>query len=286
MIVVTGATGKLGMLIVEELARRIPGRDIGVSVRKPEKATEHQKRGIRVRRGDFSEPDTLPGAFEGASQLLLVSSNARASGGDPLAQHRAAIAAAKQAGVKRIVYTSQIASSDSSAFPPALDHAATEAMLAESGLAWTALRNGFYSDAALTFMGPDWQQGKIMAPLDGKVSWTTHADLGAAAAAILVGVASFEGPTPPLTGSEALDLADLASMASSLTGSPVNREVLSDKTFRERAKERGLPEGFVRMSLGYYEASRRGEFGRVDATLEHLIGRKPGTMREVLETLL
>lgn len=208
MIVVTGATGKLGRLIVEELASRIPSTEIGISVREPEKAAEFRERGFRVRKGDFAQPSTLRNAFEGASQLLLVSSNARASGGDTLAQHWAAISAAKDSGVQRIVYTSQIACSDSSAFPPAVDHAATEAMLAESGLAWTALRNGFYADSALMYMGWDWQKGKIVAPADGKVSWTTHSDLAAAAAAILAGVRTFHGPTPPLTGVEALDLAD------------------------------------------------------------------------------
>ena len=284
MIVVTGATGKLGRLIVEELASRVPLSEIGISVRDKEKAAGFQKRGIRVRQGDFTDPTTLPNAFEGAAQLLVVSSNARAFGGDPLAQHRVAIAAAKEAGVKRIVYTSQIASSDASAFPPARDHAATEAMLAESGLDWTALRNGFYAEAAPMIMGPEWQKGKISAPADGKVSWTTHNDLAAAAAAVLAGVRTFDGPTPPLTGSEALDLADLASVASSVLGNPVTREVVSDDLFRKEATERGLPEGLVRMSLGYYEASRRGEFGKVDSTLEQLIGRSPRTMRDVLET--
>ena len=283
MIVVTGATGKLGRLIVEDLATRVPQGEIGVSVRDPEKATWLQERGIRVLRGDFSQPGTLHEAFEGATQLLIVSSNARAFGGDPLAQHRAAIAAAKEAGVKRILYTSQIASSQSSMFPPALDHAATEIMLAESGVAWTALRNGFYADSALMFMGPEWQRGKISAPTDGKVSWTTHSDLAAAAAAILAGVKTFDGPTPPLTGSEALDLADLATLASTVIGSRITREVLSDEAFRDAAKERGLPENFVRISLGYYEASRRGEFGKVDPTLEQLIGRQPETMRYVLQ---
>ena len=286
VIVVTGATGKLGKLIVEELASRMPRGEMGVSVRDLEKAAGLRERGIRVRQGDFAQPDALGDAFEGASQLLMVSSNARAFGGDPLAQHRAAIAAAKQAGVKRIVYTSQIASSDLSAFPPALDHAATETMLANSGLAWTALRNGFYADAAPMFMGPEWQKGKIAAPADGKVAWTTHRDLAAAAAAILTGVETFDGPTPPLTGMDALDLADLASLGSALTGSPIAREVVSDDAFREMARARGLPEGVARITLGYYEASRRGEFGKVDPTLERLIGRRPETMEGVLQAAM
>lgn len=286
MIVVTGATGKLGRLIVEELLSRMPSSEIGASVRDPEKAAGLQERGVRVRKGDFAQPSTLQDAFNGASQLLIVSSNARASGGDPLAQHRAAISAAKEAGVQRIVYASQIASSPSSAFSPALDHAATEVMLAESGLRWTALRNGFYADSAPMFMGREWQQGKIVAPADGKVAWAAHTDLAAAAAAILAGVKTFEGPTPPLTGAENLDLAGLASVGSSLVGRPIIREVLSDDAFREQAKQRGLPETFVSIALGYYEASRRGEFGKVDPTLEQLIGRRPKAMRDVLEAAM
>lgn len=282
MIVVTGATGKLGRLVVEELASRVSCSEIGVSVREPQKAIGLSERGIRVRKGDFAQPSSLEEAFEGASQLMIVSSNARAFGGDPLAQHRAAIAAAKQAGVKRIVYTSQIASSASSAFPPALDHAATEMMLADSGLAWTALRNGFYADAALMFMGPEWRNGQITAPADGKVAWTSHSDLAAAAAAILAGVKTFDGPTPPLTGSEALDLADVAALASTLIGSPITRNVFSDDAFMEKSKERGLPEGMVQMTLAYYRASRQGEFSKVDPTLEELIGRPSMTMQEVL----
>jgi NAD(P)H dehydrogenase (quinone) len=286
MIVVTGATGKLGQLIVDELASRMPVSEIGVSIRDPKKAKNLQERGIRVRLGDFAQPDTLPHAFEGASQLLMVSSNARAFGGDTLAQHKAAIHAAKEAGVERIVYTSQIASSPSSAFSPGHDHAATEVMLAESGLAWTALRNGFYADSALLFMGPEWQKGKIVAPRDGKVAWTTHSDLAAAAAAILAGVMTFEGPTPPLTGVEALDLAGLASVGSRLVGMPIVRETVADEAFAGHMRQLGLPEAVVGISLGYYEASRRGEFDKVDSTLEKLIGRQPKTMHDVLTKII
>ena len=133
MIVVTGATGQLGHAIVQKLIQHLPINQIGASCRDPEKASHLSSQGVRVRRGDFAETDALADAFEGATQILLVSSNARTYGGDPLAQHAAVIDAAKAAGVRRIVYTSQIASSTTSAFPPAHDHAATEKMLAESG---------------------------------------------------------------------------------------------------------------------------------------------------------
>jgi NAD(P)-dependent dehydrogenase (short-subunit alcohol dehydrogenase family) len=111
MIVITGATGKLGTLIVENLMRRMSASEIGVSVREPEKAAHLQERGIRVRHGDFAQPASLEHAFEGASRLLIIPSNAGAYGGDPIAQHGAAIQAAQQAGVQRIVYTSHMAAS-------------------------------------------------------------------------------------------------------------------------------------------------------------------------------
>lgn len=177
MIVVTGATGHLGRAIVEHLVARVPPERIGASVRDPAKAEAFRTLGVRVRHGDFDDPVSLRQAFEGATQVLIVSSNARASGGDPLALHRAAIDAACAVGVKRIVYTSHMAASASSAFPPMLDHAATEDMLRGCGLAWTALRNGFYAASGLMLMGDALTTGLLEAPADGKVSWTAHADL-------------------------------------------------------------------------------------------------------------
>ncbi len=283
MIVITGATGKLGQLIVEGLLSRLPGSEICVSVRNPEKASALQGLGVRIRRGDFAQPDSLAPAFEGATQLLLISSNAEAFGGDSVAQHRAAIEAAKQAGVKRILYTSHAAASSSSSFPPMRTHAATETMLAESGLTWTALRNGFYADSALLYMGRDWRNGSIKAPADGKVAWTAHRDLAEAAAAILIGTATFDGATPPLTGQEALNLEDLAELGSSLLGRHIERQVLPDSEFRLELEKHNVPLPIVKISLGFFEASRKGEFAAIDPTLEKLIGHPVTTMQQVLE---
>ena len=94
MIVVTGATGKLGGQVVQQLLHKLPADQVGASVRDPEKAEAMSRRGVRVRQGDFDAPDSLAAALEGATQVLIVSSNARAYGGDPVAQQRAAIEAA------------------------------------------------------------------------------------------------------------------------------------------------------------------------------------------------
>ena len=282
MIVITGATGQLGRLIAEQLVHRVPPHQVGVSVRDPGKAAGLQALGVRVRQGDFNEPASLRHSFEGAGQVLIVSSNARAQGGDPLAQHRSAIDAARAVGVRRIVYTSHMGASARSAFPPMLDHAATEDMLRQSGLAWTALRHGFYAASGIALMGEASKTGVLEAPADGKVSWTAHADLAEAAAAILAHEGRYDGPTPLLTGAEALDLADLAAIASSLLHHPVRRKVIGDEELRAKMLARGAPGAVVEIALGLYAASRNGEFATVDPTLEGLLGRPPATVRDLL----
>lgn len=197
MLIVTGATGHLGRKVVDHLRTRVPADRIGVSTRDPAEAADLTGAGIRTRRGDYDDADSLRHAWEGAERILLVSSNAAARGSDPLAQHRLAIAVAREIGVERLLYTSQISASPDSHFPPARDHAATEAMLAESGLAWTALRHGFYAESALAMNAHGFAQGKLSGPEDGRVAWTTHEDLAEADARLLAEDEIIAGPTPP-----------------------------------------------------------------------------------------
>lgn len=282
MLIVTGATGQLGRLVVSHLLAHVPASRIGVSVRDSTKATDLAELGVRVRKADYGDPDSLIAAFEGAERILMVSSNAAATGGDTLEQHRTAIDAARKAGATRILYTSQMSASPSSHFPPGRDHAATERMLAESGLAWTALRHGFHAASALMMNRQGFEAGRIVAPEDGKVAWTTHDDLAAADAALLAGVAVIDGPTPPLTAGETLDLIDLAALASDILGRPILRDYVTDDEMRERAVARGVPEMVVRIMMGYYAAARAGEFAPLNGTLARLIGRAPQTMRSFL----
>src|SRR4051794_10406943 len=159
MIVVTGATGRLGGALVEQLRKRLPADGIGVSVRGPAKAAALTEQGVRVRHGDFDDAGSLLDAFEGAEQVLLVS--AATTGEAALRQHRTAIDAAAQAGVQRIVYTSHMGTNPASPFAPMPDHAATEAMLQESGLAFTALRNGFYASSGRMLLGRAPETGEV-----------------------------------------------------------------------------------------------------------------------------
>lgn len=282
MIIVTGANGQLGRAIaLHLLARAAPG-DLAVSVRDPAQAAPLAERGIAVRAGDFARPATLAGAFAGAETLVLVSSNAAAYGGDTLAQHRAAIDAARAAGVRRVVYTAHQGTAAASAFGPCRDHAATEALLAASGLAWTSLRNGFYASSGLGFIGRAFETGVIETPADGKVSWTDRADLAVAAAAVVQGDPRADGPTAPLTAGEALDFADLAALATEVLGRPIRRQVIADDDFRARFATTGAPAGMADFVLGFYRAARSSEFSVVDPTLERLLGRRPTGLRELI----
>lgn len=286
MLIVTGASGKLGRRIVEELLRHVPAREIGVSVRDMRLVSNIKARGVRVRQGDFSDAASLRHAWAGARRLLLISSNAAATGGDPLEQHATAIRVAKEIGVERIFYTSQISSSANSLFPPGRDHAATEHMLSESGVAWTAMRHGFYAESVLMMNRRGFDAGRLEGPEDGKVAWVTHDDLAAADAALLAGSEVIDGPTPPLTGSEALDLADIADMTGKLLRKLISREIISEVDMEAGARSAGVPEGSIAIMLGYYRAARSGEFASVDPALARIIGHPAETMATYLKANL
>ncbi|MFB7244323.1 NAD(P)-dependent oxidoreductase [Streptomyces populi] len=281
MIIVTGATGKLGRRTVERLLERVPADRVGVSVRDPRKAKDLADRGVRVRQGSFDDPASLVHAFEGAEQVLLVSLDR--TGEECVTGHRTAVDAAVKAGVGRILYTSQMGAAHDSRFQACRDHARTEDLLRATGLPWTALRNGFYAASALQFLESARRTGDIALPADGPVTWTGHDDLAEATAAILTEEGRFEGPTPPLTGAAALDFSAVAEIASRATGRPFTRTVVPDDAFREQVLAHGAPAPIADLMLSIFAAARNGEFTAVDPTLAELIGREPAAFGALLE---
>ena len=284
MIVVTGATGQLGNAIVQDLLRRLPADQVVASVRDADKAKGLAARGVRVRIGDFADAGGLEKAFAGADQVLIVSADKL--GEEALQLHRSAIDAARNVGVRRVLYTSHMGARAGSPFLPADQHAGTEADLAASGLSYTALRHGFYAESCLHMIGDGLRAGELRTPEDGPVSWTARADLAEADAAILADKRPWDGITPPLTASTALTMADLASIASEVIGRNVRHTVVSDEEWRDAKVAAGLPAIYAEMLLGTFRAARRGDFAATDPTLERLLGRPPRTMREVLTASL
>lgn len=283
MIIVTGANGLLGRAITEQLLTRVAAEEIGVSVRDTNAAQVLAERGVRVRRGDFEDVASLARSFEGASQVLIVS--ASQTGKDAVRGHRTAIDAAVAAGANRVMYTSHMGASPTSFFAPMPDHAATEAILTNSGVAYTSLRNGFYASSAMQMFGHALQSGELAAPEDGPVAWTAHADL-AEVAAIALTDGSLDGLTPALTGHEATDLHGIVALAAELSGREVRRTIVSDDQYQADLKGNGVPDSAADMLVGLFRASRHGDFARTDPTLAQLIGRTPTSLRDVMSATI
>lgn len=276
MIVITGATGKLGSAIVESLLKKVPADQVGVSVRDEAKAQDLAKRGVRVRQGSFDDPASLAHTFEGADQVLIISTDAM--GEANVAACRTAVKAAVDAGAERVLYTSQMGSNPNSHFQACVDHAQLEETLANCGAAWTALRNGFYASSAILFAEQGLKSGDIALPADGPTAWTTHADLADATAAILAGERTFDGPTPVLTANATATFEQIAEQASKIAGRTIIRTVIEDDAFVAQLVGHGAPEVVAEQLLGIFQASRAGEFNHTDPTLGELIGREPQTI--------
>lgn len=279
MIVVTGATGALNGATVDHLLARLPATEIAVAVRDVSRAQRFADLGIAVRRADYAAPDSLPGAFRGADQVLLVSSNDRQA--DTVALHRNAIEAAASVGVGRILYTSHQGAAHDTPFGPGRVHAATEQILAESGVPWTSLRNGFYAHSLTAMAGPWRETGVITVPADGPVSWTSRADAAEAAAAIIATNGAHDGPIT-LTAGAAPTFDDVATLASDVAGRTIRRVVMEVDEWVAAQVFGGQSEFVARFMLGMYQAAADGYFAGVDPLLGELLGREPRSVRDEL----
>ncbi|WP_255375935.1 SDR family NAD(P)-dependent oxidoreductase [Saccharomonospora sp. CUA-673] len=206
---------------------------------------------------------------------MLVSSGDLSA--DVAGQHRRAIEAAVAAGARRILYTSQQNAAADSPYAPAALHAATEAALAESGVAWTALRNGFFGGLD-QLLGPWARTDTIAQPADGPIPWTDRSDLAEAAAVVLAGERTFDGPVtlaaPPAT------LDDFASALTEATGHPVERVVVDDAQWRADQLAAGVPEVVADMTLALFKTARSGYFADPGTLLEELLGREPRSITQ------
>jgi NAD(P)H dehydrogenase (quinone) len=284
MITITGATGALNGATADHLLRSLDPAELTVVTRDPAKAARFADRGVAVRRGDYADPASLAPAFEGADQLLLVSSND--PGADHAELHRHAVDAAVAAGVGRVLYTSHQAAAPDNPFGPGASHHTTEQLLAASGLPWTSLRNGFYAHSLAWLAGPWRETGVIRVPGDGPVSWTDRGDAAEAAARVLLATRSgtpYDGPVT-LTAPAAPTFAELAAAASGLLGHQVGFELVAEDEWLRAQAAAGQPEQMSRFVLGFYRAAAAGFFAGTDPLLGELLGRAPRPAEDQLTT--
>ncbi|RTQ53495.1 SDR family oxidoreductase [Hymenobacter gummosus] len=265
-IAITGATGHLGRLVVENLKNTDSAASIVALVRDPAKAADL---GVEARRFDYSQPDTLAPALQGVEKLLLISSNEI---GQRAEQHRNVIEAAKQAGVKHLVYTSLL-HADSSPLSLADEHRATEADLKASGLPYTILRNGWYTENHTGSIGGALAGGAFLGSAkDGQISSATRADFAAAAAAVLAG-SGHEGKTYELAGDEGHTLTDLAAEISRQSGKDIPYKDLPAAEYAAILTGFGLPEHFAHGIAGWDADAASGALYDDSRQLSQLIGR-------------
>lgn len=266
---VTGATGPFGRHAVEELlSRGVPAADVVAVVRTPSKAADLADRGVQVREGDYSRPETLPAALAGVQRLLLVSGN---EAGKRIPQHTAVIEAAKAAGVERIVYTS-ILRADTSSNPLASDHVGTEQALHASGIPSTVVRNGWYDENYTSQLGQYLATGEVLGATDGgKVSGAPRADYAAAAAAALL--ADVDGDVTYELGGPAFSFADLAATITEVTGTTVVSHDVSVAEYAEALQQHGLDAGTAGFVAALDASIAAGDLETDSTDLADLLGR-------------
>lgn len=285
MIVVTGATGRLGRLTVEGLlARGVPAADLAVAVRSAEKAADLAARGVGVREGDYDRPETLPAAFAGADTLVLVSANAPEND-LRIAQHKVAVAAAQQARVGRIVYTS-IVEADTNPLALAVVHKATEELIRATGIPFVFLRNSWYFENYTANVPASLAHGGLVGTAaDGRIAAASIADFAEAAAVVASGE-GHDGKVYELTGDASWTLADLAAEVAAQTGQPFGYTDLPAEQFGEVLAGAGLPGGLVALLLDAEVHTRGGALGTVTGDLRALIGRPATTLRSAVAEAL
>ena len=263
---VTGSTGHLGRLVIADLLTRVPSDEIVALARTPSKGADL---GVAVRLFDYDRPETLAPALEGVDRLLLISAS---EVGKRVPQHQAVIDAAKAAGVSLIVYTSVLHAPDS-LLGLADEHRQTEAALAESGVPFALLRNGWYTENYTGSIGAAVEHGVVLGSAgDARVAPATRADYAAAAAAVLT-ADDPAGQTLELAGDEAFTMADYAAEVTRQSGREVVYQDLSEGAYKAALEQIGLPEPVAGMIAQADAAAARGALYDDGGALSRLIGR-------------
>ncbi|MFL6175736.1 MAG: SDR family oxidoreductase [Ornithinibacter sp.] len=281
-IVVTGATGQLGRLVVESLLRRgASPHEVVATGRNTEHLAElAEQDGVRTAVADFGDPTTLRSAFDGADRVLLVSGTEM---GQRVAQHTAVVRAAQGAGVELLAYTS-IPHADTAQMALAAEHRETERVIRESGVPFTFLRNSWYLETYLPQIPTYLEHGIVGAAGDGRISAATRADFADAAAAALLDPAS-TGRVYELGGAS-FTLTELAATVAESSGRPVTYTEVPPAQLTEILVGAGVPRPYAEALVSADLGIARGELEVTSGDLERLIGHSPTSLRDAVDASL
>ncbi|MEO9333674.1 SDR family oxidoreductase [Ectopseudomonas guguanensis] len=283
-ILITGASGQLGRLVIAAVKRRAAAANIVAMVRDAAKASDLAEQGVELRVADYNDLLALSSAMMGVDKLLLISSS---EVGQRSVQHRNVVKAAMVAGIKLIAYTSLL-HADSSPMALAVEHRETEQAIRGSGLPFTLLRNGWYSENYTQGVAAALEHGVVLgAAGDGLLSLAARQDYAEAAAAVLlVDAARHAGKVYELAGDHACTLADLAAEITRQSGKPVRYQDLPEAEYKAELIGFGLPEGFAELLAESDAKAARGALYEPGQTLSQLIGRPTTPLRDSVAAAL
>ncbi|MFF9849736.1 NAD(P)H-binding protein [Streptomyces litmocidini] len=283
-IVVTGATGQLGRLVISELLTRVPAESVVAVVRDKARAADLAERGVELRVADYSEPESLAGAFGAGDRVLLISGS---EVGQRVAQHAAVVSAAKAAGVAQLAYTGILGGPEAD-FALADEHKATEELILASGLPYTFLRNGWYSENYTAHLAPVLAHGAVVANAgEGRIASASRADYAAAAAAVLTGPAEEHlNRAYELSGDTAWSLAEYAAEVAARSGREITYSDVPAATHLEILTGAGVPRPFAEILVDVDRAVAGGALALRTGDLARLIGRPTTPIAESIEEAL
>ncbi|MHA7968714.1 SDR family oxidoreductase [Rhizobium sp. CAU 1783] len=283
-ILVTGASGHLGRLVIQSLLddQKVSPSDIVAASRDTAKLADLAAKGVDTRRADFDDASSLASAFAGIDRLLIISTDALDRPGRRLEQHSVAVAAAKAAGVGRIFYTS-LPKVETSLVSFAPDHAGTEQAIKDSGIPYTFFRNGWYMENLFMSVPQALGSGHwYSSAANGRNAYVARADIAAAIAGGLVKQETGNA-VYTLTGTVALSTEEIAALVSQVTGKPLSVVHLDDEQLAGGMKGAGVPEFLIPMLISFEANARAGGFDIVTDDVKSLSGKTPRDMKSFLE---
>ncbi|MFC9908141.1 NAD(P)H-binding protein [Streptomyces sp. NPDC127197] len=280
-IVVTGATGKLGRHVIEQLLEKVPADQVVAVVRDEAKAADFAARGVRLAVADYNAPETFDGLFSADDKVLLISGNEFDKG--RVGQHKVVIDAAKAAGVALLAYTSAPSSLTAAL---ADDHRGTEEAVLASGVPYALLRNGWYHENYTENLAPVLEHNAVVAAAGaGRVSSASRADYAAAAVAVLTGE-EHENKTYELGGDEAWSFAEYAAELSRQTGKEIVYNAVTTEALTGILTGAGLPEPLAAILAGVDASIEKGELVVSTGDLSRLAGRPTTPLSEAVAAAL